>query len=51
MHVNKSAPPSFLLSDLKPEHLEHLKVGSTRVGAVIVAKSLISNVQNVFEFL
>uniref|UniRef100_A0A3Q2WRU0 Nuclear RNA export factor 1a n=1 Tax=Haplochromis burtoni TaxID=8153 RepID=A0A3Q2WRU0_HAPBU len=25
VHVNKSAPPSFLLSDLKPEHLEHLK--------------------------
>lgn len=26
VHVNPSAPPSFLLSDLKPEHLEHLKV-------------------------
>ncbi|XP_047441150.1 nuclear RNA export factor 1 isoform X1 [Mugil cephalus] len=25
VHVNNSAPPSFLLSDLKPEHLEHLK--------------------------
>uniref|UniRef100_A0A7N6A2Q5 Nuclear RNA export factor 1 n=1 Tax=Anabas testudineus TaxID=64144 RepID=A0A7N6A2Q5_ANATE len=25
VHVNDSAPPSFLLSDLKPEHLEHLK--------------------------
>lgn len=25
VHVNKSGPPSFLLSDLKPEHLEHLK--------------------------
>uniref|UniRef100_A0A665XDZ3 Zgc:153681 n=1 Tax=Echeneis naucrates TaxID=173247 RepID=A0A665XDZ3_ECHNA len=25
VHVNGSAPPSFLLSDLKPEHLEHLK--------------------------
>ncbi len=26
VHVNPSAPPSFLNSDLKPEHLEHLKV-------------------------
>lgn len=26
MHVNPSAPPSYLLSDLKPEHLEPLKV-------------------------
>ncbi|XP_074504713.1 nuclear RNA export factor 1 isoform X2 [Sebastes fasciatus] len=25
VHVNPSAPPSFLLADLKPEHLEHLK--------------------------
>uniref|UniRef100_A0A673ART5 TAP-C domain-containing protein n=1 Tax=Sphaeramia orbicularis TaxID=375764 RepID=A0A673ART5_9TELE len=25
VHVNPSPPPSFLLSDLKPEHLEHLK--------------------------
>uniref|UniRef100_A0A8D0D790 Nuclear RNA export factor 1 n=1 Tax=Sander lucioperca TaxID=283035 RepID=A0A8D0D790_SANLU len=25
VHINPSAPPSFLLSDLKPEHLEHLK--------------------------
>ncbi|XP_051276842.1 nuclear RNA export factor 1 isoform X1 [Dicentrarchus labrax] len=25
VHVNPSAPPSFMLSDLKPEHLEHLK--------------------------
>uniref|UniRef100_A0A4W6EYK0 Nuclear RNA export factor 1a n=1 Tax=Lates calcarifer TaxID=8187 RepID=A0A4W6EYK0_LATCA len=25
VHANSSAPPSFLLSDLKPEHLEHLK--------------------------
>ncbi|CAK6964593.1 nuclear RNA export factor 1 isoform X1 [Scomber scombrus] len=25
VHVNPSAPPSFLLHDLKPEHLEHLK--------------------------
>ncbi|CAG5990212.1 unnamed protein product [Menidia menidia] len=25
VHVNPSAPPSFLQSDLKPEHLEHLK--------------------------
>ncbi|XP_076015673.1 nuclear RNA export factor 1 [Genypterus blacodes] len=25
VHVNPSAPPNFLLSDLKPEHLEHLK--------------------------
>ncbi|XP_062249896.1 nuclear RNA export factor 1 isoform X1 [Platichthys flesus] len=25
VHVNSSAPPSFLLADLKPEHLEHLK--------------------------
>ncbi|XP_008325091.1 nuclear RNA export factor 1 isoform X2 [Cynoglossus semilaevis] len=25
VHVNSSAPPSFLLSDLKAEHLEHLK--------------------------
>lgn len=26
VHVNPSAPPSSLVSDLKPEHLEHLKV-------------------------
>uniref|UniRef100_A0A8D3BQV1 Nuclear RNA export factor 1a n=1 Tax=Scophthalmus maximus TaxID=52904 RepID=A0A8D3BQV1_SCOMX len=25
VHVNPHAPPSFLLADLKPEHLEHLK--------------------------
>lgn len=25
VHVNGSSPPSFLLSDLKPEHIEHLK--------------------------
>ncbi|XP_049441620.1 nuclear RNA export factor 1 isoform X1 [Epinephelus fuscoguttatus] len=25
VHVNPSAPPSFLLAELKPEHLEHLK--------------------------
>ncbi|XP_037635937.1 nuclear RNA export factor 1 isoform X3 [Sebastes umbrosus] len=25
VHVNPSAPPSFLLADLKPEHLEHLR--------------------------
>ncbi|XP_030251315.1 nuclear RNA export factor 1 isoform X1 [Sparus aurata] len=25
VHVNPSAPPSSLVSDLKPEHLEHLK--------------------------
>ncbi|CAL8264242.1 unnamed protein product [Lota lota] len=25
VHMNASAPPSFLQSDLKPEHLEHLK--------------------------
>uniref|UniRef100_A0A3P9JJ52 Nuclear RNA export factor 1 n=1 Tax=Oryzias latipes TaxID=8090 RepID=A0A3P9JJ52_ORYLA len=25
VHVNPSAPPSFLISDLKPEHLEYLK--------------------------
>ncbi|XP_041653355.1 nuclear RNA export factor 1 isoform X2 [Cheilinus undulatus] len=25
VHVNPSNPPSFLLADLKPEHLEHLK--------------------------
>ncbi|XP_034739334.1 nuclear RNA export factor 1 isoform X2 [Etheostoma cragini] len=25
VHINPSAPPSFLLSDLKPEHFEHLK--------------------------
>ncbi|XP_075902492.1 nuclear RNA export factor 1 isoform X2 [Nelusetta ayraudi] len=25
VHINPSAPPSFLLSDLKPEHLDHLK--------------------------
>ncbi|XP_073342851.1 nuclear RNA export factor 1 isoform X2 [Pagrus major] len=25
VHVNPSAPPSSLLTDLKPEHLEHLK--------------------------
>ncbi|XP_029021448.1 nuclear RNA export factor 1 isoform X1 [Betta splendens] len=25
VHVNDSAPPSFLLADLKPEHVEHLK--------------------------
>lgn len=26
VHVNPSNPPAFLQSDLKPEHLEHLKV-------------------------
>uniref|UniRef100_A0A672FQ62 Nuclear RNA export factor 1 n=1 Tax=Salarias fasciatus TaxID=181472 RepID=A0A672FQ62_SALFA len=26
VHVNPCSPPSFLLSDLKPEHVEHLKV-------------------------
>uniref|UniRef100_A0A672FSU2 Nuclear RNA export factor 1 n=1 Tax=Salarias fasciatus TaxID=181472 RepID=A0A672FSU2_SALFA len=25
VHVNPCSPPSFLLSDLKPEHVEHLK--------------------------
>ncbi|TKS72260.1 Nuclear RNA export factor 1 [Collichthys lucidus] len=30
VHVNPSAPPSFLLCDLKPEHLEHLKLKSDR---------------------
>ncbi|XP_068444936.1 nuclear RNA export factor 1 isoform X2 [Clinocottus analis] len=25
VHINPSAPPSFLLTDLKPEHLEHLR--------------------------
>ncbi|KAM9376627.1 nuclear RNA export factor 1 [Pholidichthys leucotaenia] len=25
VHVNRSAPPSFILSDLKPEQLDHLK--------------------------
>lgn len=36
MHVNSSAPPSFLLSDLKAEHLEHLKVRHLAVGLKVL---------------
>lgn len=37
VHINPSAPPSFLLSDLKPEHLEHLKVNCSFQLHVILA--------------
>lgn len=30
VHINPSAPPSFLISDLKPEHLEHVKVSKSK---------------------
>uniref|UniRef100_A0A673AV72 Nuclear RNA export factor 1 n=1 Tax=Sphaeramia orbicularis TaxID=375764 RepID=A0A673AV72_9TELE len=51
VHVNPSPPPSFLLSDLKPEHLEHLKVNlvSQNVEVILNRKTNMEAVIKIIE--